>query len=345
MTSDRIRVAAVGVGYFSRFHYRAWSRIPEVALVGVCNRTRGSAEAFAAEFGAPFFTDDLAEMLERTRPDLLDVITPPETHLAAITLAAARGIDVICQKPFCQTLAEAKAAVEIADAAGIQVVVHENFRFQPWHREIKRLLDEGLLGRVYQATFRLRPGDGQGPRAYLDRQPYFQQMPRFLVHETAIHLIDVFRFLFGEAEAVFAALRKLNPAIAGEDAGLIMLDMANGARCLFDGNRLSDHRAGNRRLTMGEMLIEGEKGVLALDGDGGISFRAHGDDDSVAHPYDWANLDFGGDCVHALQRHVIDHRLGRRAVENSAQAYLNNIMIEEAVYASHAEQRRIPLGP
>jgi D-apiose dehydrogenase len=279
MKVPAIRVAAVGTGYFSRFQYRAWARIPEVTLVGVCNRTLAAAQAFAVEFGIPFADNDLGRMLDITKPDMLDIITPPETHLAAIKLAAARNIDVICQKPFCQTLAEARQAVRIADEAGIQVVVHENFRFQPWHREIRRLLDGNLLGQVYQAAFRLRPGDGQGPGAYLDRQPYFQTMPRLLVHETAIHLIDTFRFLFGDVAGVFAALRKLNPVITGEDSGFILLDMENSVRCIFDGNRLSDHKARNRRMTMGEMLIEGERGVLALDGDGNISFRPHGSND------------------------------------------------------------------
>jgi predicted dehydrogenase len=336
-----IRVAAVGAGYFSRFQYRAWTRIPEVALVGICNRTLASAKAFAAEFAIPSAFDDLPRMLDGTRPYLLDIITPPETHLAAISAAAARKIDVICQKPFCRTLAEARQSVEIAEAAGISVTIHENFRFQPWHRRIRACLDEGLLGQVYQATFRLRPGDGQGERAYLDRQPYFQTMPRLLVHETAIHLIDTFRYLFGEAESVFAALRRLNPVIAGEDSGLIVMDMKNGVRCLFDGNRLSDHKANNRRLTMGEMLIEGEKGVLTLDGDAGLAFRSHGANGASTIDYDWSDTDFGGDCVYRLQRHVIDNRLGRGAMENSARNYLANIAIEEAVYASDAEGRRI----
>ena len=53
-------------------------------------------------------------------------------------------------------------------------------------------------------------------------------MPRFLVHETAIHLIDVFRFLFGEVATVTALLRRLNPVVAGEDLGLFVLDMVDG---------------------------------------------------------------------------------------------------------------------
>jgi predicted dehydrogenase len=78
-------------------------------------------------------------------------------------------------------------------------VVHENFRFQPWHREIKGLLEAGTVGtRLHSLTFRSRPGDGWGPGAYLNRQPYFRTMPRLLLHETGVPFIDTFRYLAGE---------------------------------------------------------------------------------------------------------------------------------------------------
>jgi len=339
--TDRVRVACVGTGYFSRFQYRAWKRLREVRLVALCNRSRDKAEEFSREFDVPMVFTDIEEMLNVAKPDLLDIITPPETHLAAIRLAAQHGVDVICQKPFCATLSEAHQALDIAQRAGISVTVHENFRFQPWHQAIRRFLREGRLGQVYQATFRLRPGDGQGPSAYLERQPYFQKMPHFLIHETAIHLIDVFRSLFGEAQAVTGLLRRLNPAIAGEDSGLFVLDMADGTRCVFDGNRLSDHPAKNCRLTMGEFVIEGEKGVLSLDGDGGLQFRAHGQLETQTIEYSWENTDFGGDCVYRFQRHVIDHRFGRGLIETSAREYLSNIRIEEAIYESNDTGRRL----
>jgi predicted dehydrogenase len=342
-SGGRVRIACAGTGYFSRFQYRAWTRLPDAEIVGVANRTIESARAFAAEFGIPKAWSDIPTMLAEARPDLLDIITPPLTHLAAIRAAAKAGVDAICQKPFCRTLGEAEEACDIASKAGIRLIIHENFRFQPWHRTIARVLQSGRLGQVYQATFRLRPGDGQGPRAYLDRQPYFQTMPRFLVHETAIHLIDVFRFLFGEPVSVYASLRTLNPVIAGEDAGLIVLEMANGTRAIFDGNRLSDHRAANRRLTMGEMLIEGEKGVLTLDGDGHLGFRAHGANDIEAIDYAWTDTDFGGDCVYLSQKHILEHLTGGAPIENTGRDYLKNIRVEEAVYLSHAQARRVAL--
>ena len=338
-----VRVAGVGAGFFSEFHYEAWARMPGVELAAVCDLDAERAAAMAARCGVESSYADVAQMLDAVKPDLLDIAVPPAAHFDIIAMGAGRRIPMICQKPFCATLETAAEAVRLCAAANTPLVVHENFRFQPWYRKIKSMLDEGRLGDIYQASFRLRPGDGQGADAYLDRQPYFQRMDRFLVHETAIHLIDTFRYLFGDVTRVYADLRRLNPSIAGEDAGIILFDFAAGPRGLFDGNRLADHAADNRRLTMGELLIEGEGGTLALNGDGGISQRAFGSNTWEEVPYDWENTGFGGDCVYAFQAHVIAHLKGNGALENTGKDYLENLKIEEAVYRSSAEACAIKL--
>jgi D-apiose dehydrogenase len=342
--SRKIRVATAGTGYFSQFHYDAWSSMDDVELVAVYNRSHDGAQEFGQRYDIAGIYDDLATMLAENQLDILDIITPPMTHADFVRAALGHDLTIICQKPFTQTQAEAKALVADIAASDSKVVIHENFRFQPWYGQIKTMLENGQLGDLYQVSFRLRPGDGQGPEAYLERQPYFQQMERFLVHETAIHLIDVFRYLFGEVTSVYAQLNKLNPAIAGEDAGLIVFDFANGTRGLFDGNRLADHAADNRRLTMGEMLIEGSNSTLRLDGDGQVWLRAHGSNDESVVDYAWENTGFGGDCVRHLQQHVVDHLLHGTALMNRAEDYLKNLEIEEAVYRSASEKRRLDIG-
>ena len=183
---------------------------------------------------------------------------------------------IICQKPFCGALDPARRMAGLAAEAGVDLIVHDNFRFQPWYRQLKTIIDEGSLGRIHQISFALRPGDGRGPAAYLDRQPYFQTMERFLVHETAVHFLDVFAFLLGLPDHVYADLRRLNPHIAGEDAGIIILGYDDGRRAIFDGNRLIDHAADNRRLTMGEALVEAEAASVRLDGYGRLHRRETG---------------------------------------------------------------------
>lgn len=331
--SARLKVAVAGAGYFARFHHDGWARLAEAELVGIADLDLAKAQqAAAAHPGARAFAS-VPRMLDETGAELLDIATPPASHLALVELAAQRRLPAICQKPLAATYAEALQVAEAGEAAGTLLVAHENFRFQPWWREAQRLIGAGRLGRLHGMAFRLRPGDGQGPRAYLDRQPYFQTMPRFLVHETAIHFIDVFRFLMGEVEAVFADLRRLNPAIAGEDAGLFVLRHEGGGRSLFDGNRLNEHVAENMRLTMGEGWLEGDAGVLRLDGAGRLWWKPHGGLEAE-HAYAWQNRGFAGDSVRLLQAHVLAHLLRGAPLENDARAWLRNVEIEEAVYAS-----------
>lgn len=341
MSKKHIRLATVGTGYFSQFHYAAWQRIPEVELVAVCDQDSAAAQKIVDQYQIKTLYSDFSKMLKQQQPDLVDIITPPETHLPFIRIAAERGVNIICQKPFCGTLAQAEQAAVIADEAGVLLVVHENFRFQPWYQFIKQLLDDGLLGQVYQAQFRLRPGDGQGQDAYLQRQPYFQKMKQFLIHETGIHWVDTFRYLFGEIQSVYAHLRKLNPVIAGEDSGLLIFAFDSGVQAIFDGNRLVDHSAENRRLTMGELSIEGSEGVLQLNGDGEIFSRRFNSNEWQQHNYSWKNEGFGGDCVYQLQAHVIRHLLGSGDAYNTAEEYLTNQRIEQAIYQSADTGRTI----
>jgi D-apiose dehydrogenase len=340
----KLRLATLGAGYFSQFHYRAWQRLEGVNLVGVCDRDGDRALRTAAGFPGARAYSDLAQMLDTETPDLLDIIIPPAGHVEAIRAGAARGIDMICQKPFCGSLAAAEDATEIAEAAGVTLIVHENFRFQPWYEKLRSVLASGEMGKVLGATFRLRPGDGRGQDAYLDRQPYFRDMKRFMVHETGIHYVDVFRSMFGEVEAVTARLRRLNPAIAGEDAGLVILEMSEGVTAVLDANRLVDHKATNRRRTLGEMAVETEGGVLSVTGDGEVLLRRHGRNETEALEFMWEDRDFGGDCVYRTQAAALAALTGTAPAINTARQYLSNLRVEEAIYASDSEGRRVVIG-
>lgn len=332
-----MKVACLGAGYFARFHYGAWRRMKEVDLVGACDQDLDKAEAT----GATAFAD-LDHMLSATQPDILDIITPPPTHATAIKAGIAAGVKaIICQKPFCTSLEEAKEVTELAKSADIPLIIHENFRFQPWYRAAKMMIDQGEIGTPMQLSFRLRTGDGQGPDAYLDRQPYFQTMPRLLIHETAVHWIDTFRYLFGRPTAVYADLRRLNPAIAGEDAGHVLFEYADGKRALFDGNRHLDHAAKNHRLTLGEGLFEGTEGTLTLTGNGALHLRRFGETDSKVVLPEMAWLGFAGDCVFSLQLHVFEGLMDGRPFENEASDYLFVREVEDAIYRSSQSRTRV----
>src|SRR6056297_1044747 len=328
-----LAVALAGAGFFAREHAAGWAACPAARLVAAADPDLAKAEALAP--GHAFA--DAGAMLEATRPDLLDIAAPPPAHAGLIRLGLAAGVrSIVCQKPFCTSLAEAAAVTAQAEAAGARLIVHENFRWMPWWRAMKTAIDERLIGEPLDVTFRLRPGDGQGPDAYLARQPYFREMPRFLLRETGVHLIDVFRFLLGAPEAVQADLRRLNPAIRGEDAGHLRLRFASGARATLDANRLLDHAAPDPRRTMGEGIAEGTAGVLAFGGDGVLRRRRFGnrEGEPVAAPP--AGPGFGGGCVAAFQTAAAEAIAGDAPFGTEARAYLEVLALEAAAYDSDA---------
>ena len=337
---SKMRISVVGTGYFSQFHYDAWKRLG-VKIVGVCSLNKNEAIKISELFDNCEIFLNFEKMLIKTKPDLVDIIVPPENHLNFIKIASKHKINVICQKPFTNSLSQAKSAIKIAKKNGIALAVHENFRYQPWYRKINDLLEFSLIGDLFQVSFRMRPGDGQGKDAYLNRQPYFQKMERFLIHETAIHLIDVYRYLFGDIKSVFASLSRLNKNIKGEDTGIVLIDFANGIKGLFDGNRLSDHVANDRRLTIGEMIIEGSKGTIRLNGNGEIFFRKFQENNEKLIKYKWSNKGFAGDSVFYYQKDVMEHFTKGKHLVNSAEDYLNNLIIEDAIYKSNKYKKLV----
>ncbi|MEQ6202858.1 Gfo/Idh/MocA family oxidoreductase [Sulfitobacter sp. HNIBRBA2951] len=336
--AQKLTVAVAGLGYFSQFHLNAWRAIDAVGEIHVTDPLDARVAWAQNEYAA-------RPLSAATAPDIVDIIAPPPAHADLIRRFAAKGRVLICQKPFCTSIEEAQEMTDFAAQAGAHLVIHENFRFQPWHRAVKSFLDGGGMGAVYQCRFALRPGDGRGADAYLARQPAFRTMPRLLVHETGVHFLDLFRWLFGEITDVYADIRRLNPALAGEDTGVMILNHIGGAQSIFDGNRLSDHIAGNPRKTMGEMVIEGEKGALRLDGHGRLMFRAFGahTETTVPIPAPVDEDSFGGGCVEALIRHVVDALQNGTPFENAAADYLPVIRATDAAYISAAEGRKVTL--
>ncbi len=337
------RVAVIGAGYFSQFHLHGWQSMSGIEIAAVCDADLDKAQRSAEQFGATQAVDSIEALFALPNISLLDIVTPPESHAALVSQAIRSGIPTICQKPFAASYSQALALTDLAENANVPLIVHENFRFMPWYREMRRLIDEGWLGKIHSVSFRLRPGDGQGADAYLSRQPYFQKLPRFLVAETAVHFIDTFRYLCGEVKSVYAHLRRINPVIAGEDAGFIHFEFASGSTGSFDGNRLNDHVADNPRRTMGEMWLEGERGVLRLDGQAQLYFKPHQGTEKLLSYDRGSEVQFGGGACQALQQHVVESLRTGLPPENTARDYLRNLRIQEAVYASHAQGCRIEI--
>jgi predicted dehydrogenase len=340
----KLRGVCIGAGYFSRFQYEAWQRLPEVEIVALANRSVEKARANATLYGIPraYGWSDLAAMLDTEQPDFVDIITPPETHLEVVRLAAARGLTIICQKPVAPTWEECVAVVDTARRAGVRLMIHENFRWQPWYREIRRLLEAGTLGDLFSINIRMRMGDGWQDDAYLARQPFFRTYPRLFVYETGVHFLDTFRYLGGEIATVYARLQQRNAAIRGEDAAQIVCGFTSGATALLDASRYNEAETANPRYTFGLVRVDGSKGHLELDLEGNLTLKPLGQPSRLLD-YPHSREGFAGDCVYAIQRHFVDCLASGAPFENTGEDYLKSIALMEACYRSAAENRVVTL--
>lgn len=330
-----LKVICIGAGYFARFQYNAWKRIPETTIVAALNRTPEKLTGIAEEYGIPRVAAlaDLEAVLDEEKPDFVDIITPPETHLDLVERIAAKGIHIICQKPVAPSEEESRAVVEAAARHGVRLMIHENWRWQPWYREMKRQLDANAIGELYSISVRMRMGDGWPEDAYMARQPFFRDYPRLLIYETGVHFLDTFRFLGGEITSIYARLQQRNSAIKGEDAGQVVCGFASGATAVLDASRYNEADTADARYTFGTVRLDGSKGHLELDLDGGLTLKPLGEA-ARAIDYFHERRDFAGDCVHAIQRHFVDSVLNDTPFESTGEDYLKTVALVEAAYRS-----------
>lgn len=261
-----LRVATAGAGWVSGFHLAAWRTLPRVDLVAICDPDLSRAEARASEFGIARCYSSAQEMLEAERPDVLDIAAPVGSHGALCRLAAERGAHILCQKPLGASLQEAQNTVAEVGAR-VRLMVHENWRFRPQYRQIRRWLDEGALGAPVSCSMRVRSSgllpDAAGRRPQLLRQPFFASLERLLIGEVLVHHLDLLRWLIGPLEVVAARAGRICPIARGEDHALIMLAGAS-AYAVLEGSLVA---AGAPARSSEEFELLGTAGTVHFAGD------------------------------------------------------------------------------
>ena len=340
-TERRWRGLTVGSGHFAPIQLEAWRAVRDASIVGLVSqdepaRVAGVANAAGIDHHGVDFDDAIAAL----RPDFVDICTPPGSHGAYVRRAADCGLPILCQKPIAPTLEESAELVDYCAERGVPLLVNENWRWQPWYREIHSLLTDGRIGAAFHARIVMRPGDGWGMYPYPE-QPYFKTMERFLLVETAIHYFDTVDFLFGPIRDVWCRTGTINPVVRGEDLVVAVLGLESGASVLYDANRVAC-TATVRSSAYGTMVVEGPLGTIRLDDDGTIWLQ---DRDGLErrHAYRMPPGWKGGAAV-AAQQHFVDCLNGEAIPETSGASYLRAMAVVEACYRSARDERKVSVA-
>jgi predicted dehydrogenase len=317
----------IGCGFFGQIQLEAWRRMDGVEIIAAADMDLERARS-----SAPRGYATAEEMMQSEELDFVDIATRPDTHLPLLRLALERGLPVIVQKPLAPSLEEAREMVRLA--AGQRVMAHENWRWQPWYRELRRRLKAGDIGAPVSYHFTMSSNDGYGETPY-PNQPYFKQMPRLLMFESLIHPVDVARFCFGRIEKVFAVTRRRNPKIAGEDRAVVTLVHAE-VEGVVEGHRFVLPEPPGP--AMGYSFVEGEKGHLRVWANGDLY---------AGSELVWRNTSeqgYKGDSVKATQEHFVSCLHSGEEFETHLQDYIESYAAVDAAYLSSHTGRLITLS-
>ncbi len=368
MSERVLRGATIGTGSIAQYHLTAWQRIPGVEIVALYNRTVDKALALADRFGIDrqHVYGDLDSLLrQETDLDFVDIATAPDLHRPQTEAAAQAGLHVFCQKPFAPSLEDAEAMLAACEQAGVRLCINENWRWRGWYREVQRLLQAQELGRVRYARIAAhrngtlgKPG-GELP-GLLTRQAYTRDMPRLIVYEWGLHLIDTLRMLLGEPQWVHAHMARVSQHFAGEDRAFMTFGF--GEVLASVDISWASHSPEELPTMLEDVLIEGDAGSVAL-----IPNQGHGDLLQLVKPLSdervpvdrgraWSPLvtqarpAHDGDIAAAYQAsydaahgHFVECLRTGRESETSAADNLKTLRATFAAYQSAAENRVIAL--
>ncbi len=192
----RVRVALIGCGRIAHVHWTYLRSLKAVELVGLYDSDAAARARLAERAGVAAFPTTGA-LLERGRPDVVHVLTPPATHAPLALECLRAGVNVLVEKPFALTAAEADLMLAAARRAGCWVTVNHNRWFDPVVQQAARALEGGRLGSlvgvdVFQGAEVGEPAQQAGARTH-----WSAQLPGGVLHNLAPHPLYLMRRFAG----------------------------------------------------------------------------------------------------------------------------------------------------
>jgi len=192
-----VGIGLIGAGRIARVHAKAYANVAGARLLAVADVVPEAADSLAETFHLDAYYD-YQELLARPDIDGVVIAVPTPSHAQVAVDAARAGKHVFCQKPIAPTLAEADAIIAACQEAGVLLQVGFMLRSSPPIAQIKRLLEDGVLGEIISLR-----GSAFG---WMPNNDWFYQVDKGggLIIDTMIHFLDLWRWLGGDVQSVQA---------------------------------------------------------------------------------------------------------------------------------------------
>lgn len=240
-----LKAAVIGVGMMGRNHARVYAQMQQAPLVAVADSDAAALESIARTYKVHVYTD-YHQMLQQEKPDLVSIAVPTWLHGEVAAAAMSMGVHVFMEKPLTATVSEGEKLVEQARKAGVKLAVGHIERFNPAVLALKRELDAGQLGRIFQIHARRV---GPFPPRISDVG---------VVIDLATHELNLLEYLTGsKVVSVFADIERAIHS-THEDLLTGILKLENGTVGILDINWLTPTK-------IRELSLIGERGMFSVN--------------------------------------------------------------------------------
>jgi len=227
MSVEPVRVACLGLGWWSDVLADAVGRTPEIDIVACYTRSADKREAFANKYdctAAASYEDILGD-------DAIQAVintTPNSVHLETVRLAAESGKHVFLDKPIANTVADGNAITQSCADAGVILSVGYQRRRESHYRWIKDRIVAGRFGKLVQAECNISR-DRLGQFDLSSWRYQASGMPGGVMLQIGIHYTDVLEMLMGPVKRVSAMSARLVLPGDNPDVANMLLEHENGA--------------------------------------------------------------------------------------------------------------------
>jgi predicted dehydrogenase len=208
----RLNVAMIGGGFMGKAHSIAYAgmpmffwpapAIPQRKIVVDINDEM--AKAAAERFGFESYSSDWRRVLEDPTIDIIDIVTPNDSHAEIAIAAAKSGKHIICEKPLARNAEESKRMLDAVKEAGVKHMVAFNYRRTPAIALAKKYIEEGSIGRILNFRGTYLQDWSADPNSPLSWRFRSSVAGSGALGDIATHVIDIARYLIGDITEVMA---------------------------------------------------------------------------------------------------------------------------------------------
>lgn len=222
-----VRVASIGMGWWSDVLADAIQRTDRLEIVSCFTRSAEKRGAFARKYGCRA-AGSYEEILRDPEIEAIVNTTPNHAHLETARAAAEAGKHIFLDKPIAHTVADGRALAKACREAGVVLSVGYQRRRESHFRWVKKAIEAGKFGQLVQAEGNIsRDREGQFEPGHWRYQA--DAMPGGVMLQIGIHYIDILEYLMGPIRAVSARTAQLVLPGENPDVANLILEHECGA--------------------------------------------------------------------------------------------------------------------